>query len=75
MNYPGDAEGAVRSAPMTPERWREVKAIVQAALARPAAARPAFVVKASGEDAALWAVVRSLLTGPATGEGVDGCLG
>ena len=60
---------------MTPERWRLVKAIVQAALARPAAERPAFVVEACEDDTALWAEVRSLLTGPDTGEGSDAFLG
>ncbi len=59
---------------MTPDRWRLVKAIVQAALARPAAARPAFVVEACGDDTALRAEVSSLLTGPDTGEGSDGFL-
>ena len=59
------------SAPMTPERWRLVKAIVQAALARPAAARAEFVVEACGDDTTLRAEVISLLSGPDTGEGSD----
>jgi serine/threonine-protein kinase len=59
---------------MTPARWRLVKAIVQAAVARPAAARPAFVVEACGDDTALRAEVSSLLTGPDTGEDSDGFL-
>jgi len=71
VSRPGDAQEAVRSAPMTLERWRLVKAIVQAALARPAAARPTFVVEACGDDTALRAEVSSLLTGPDTGEGSD----
>src|SRR6476646_10786084 len=70
----GDARQAVRSPPMTPERWRLVKAIVQAALERPVAARPAFVVEACGDDAALRSEVSSLLTGPDTGERSDGFL-
>ena len=74
MNGPGDAQEAVRSAPMTPERWRLVKAIVQAALARPAAGRPAFVAVACRGDTALSAEVHSLLTGPDTGEASDGFL-
>jgi serine/threonine-protein kinase len=53
---------------MTPERWLQVKAIVQAALARPAPARAAFVVEACGNDVALRAEVESLLSGPDTGE-------
>jgi len=57
VSRPGDAQEAVRSAPMTLERWRLVKAIVQAALARPAAARPTFVVEACGDDTALRAEV------------------
>src|SRR6185295_18983121 len=56
---------------MTPARWRLVKAIVQAALARPAAARAEFVVEACGDDTALRAEVSSLLTGPDTGETSD----
>ena len=59
---------------MTPERWRLVKAIVQAALARPAAGRPAFVAVACRGDTALSAEVHSLLTGPDTGEASDGFL-
>jgi len=74
VNGPGDAQEAVRSAPMTPERWRLVKAIVQAALARPAAGRPAFVAEACRGDTALSAEVHSLLTGPDTGEASDGFL-
>ena len=73
MSRPGDAQAGV-SAPMTPERWRLVKAIMQAALSRPKAARPAFVVEACGDDTTLRAEVSSLLTGPDTGEGSDGFL-
>ena len=57
---------------MTPARWRLVKAIVQAAVARRVAARPAFVAEACGDDTELRAEVDSLLTGPDTGEGSDG---
>jgi hypothetical protein len=56
---------------MTPERWRAVKAVVQDALARPPAARPAFVAVACGDDAELRAEVESLLAGPDTGAGDD----
>jgi serine/threonine-protein kinase len=59
---------------MTPERWRIVKSVVQAALAHPAAARHAFVIEACGDDAALRAEVDSLLTDPDTGEDSDGFL-
>ena len=57
---------------MTPARWRLVKAIIQAAVARRVAARPAFVAEACGDDTELRAEVDSLLTGPDTGEGSDG---
>ena len=56
---------------MTPERWRLVKSVVHEALARPDAARLAFVVEACGDDAALRAEVDSLLDVPDTGEGPD----
>ena len=62
------------STPMTPERWRVVKSVVQEALAQPAPARLAFVVEACGADAALRAEVDSLLEGPDTGEDSDGFL-
>src|SRR5919107_5887461 len=42
----GDAERAGESAPMTPERWRQMKAVVQQALERPEDARAAFVAEA-----------------------------
>ena len=57
--------------PMTPERWRVVKSIVQEALARPAAERPAFIEEACGDDAPLHAEVGSLLDGPDTTVGSD----
>ena len=57
MNRPGDAEHLGASAPMTPERWRLVKSVVQDALARSTAARNAFVVEACGDDVALRAEV------------------
>ena len=47
--------------PMTPERWRVVDAILQAALARDAARRDAYVADACGDDAALRREVASLL--------------
>jgi serine/threonine-protein kinase len=46
---------------MTPERWRVVDAILQAALARDAARRDAYVAHACGDDAALRREVASLL--------------
>jgi serine/threonine-protein kinase len=46
---------------MTPERWRAVDAVVQAALERDAAERPAFLAQACGADAALRHEVESLL--------------
>jgi len=74
VSGPGDPRVAGVSTPMTPERWRLVKAIVQAALARPAAARAEFVVEACGDDTTLRAEVISLLSGPDTGEGSNGFL-
>src|SRR5215213_8283066 len=56
---------------MTPERWRLVKCVVQEALARPAAARAAYVAEACGDDAGLRAEVDSLLADPDTGENSD----
>ena len=38
---------------MTPERWREVERVYHTALARPAAARAAFVREACAGDEAL----------------------
>ena len=55
-------------AEMTPERWRAVKAILQAAVARPAPDRAAFVAAACDGDVALRAEVEALLAGPDTGE-------
>jgi tRNA A-37 threonylcarbamoyl transferase component Bud32 len=48
-------------APMTPERWRAVDAVMQAALERDAADRPAFLDRACAGDAALRHEVESLL--------------
>src|SRR4051812_38413008 len=67
-------ESSAGGAPMTPERWRVVKAVVQAALARAGAARAAFVGEACGDDVALRVEVESLLAGPDTGEDSDGFL-
>ncbi|HKG93632.1 MAG TPA: protein kinase [Gemmatimonadaceae bacterium] len=47
--------------PMTPERWRAVDAILQAALAREPEGRDAVVAEACGEDEALRIEVASLL--------------
>jgi serine/threonine-protein kinase len=59
---------------MTPERWRQVKAVVQDALQLAGDARTAFVADACGDDAALRAEVESLLAEPDTGECSDGFL-
>ena len=47
--------------PMTPERWRAVDAILQAALACEPTRRPACIAEACGEDDALRREVESLL--------------
>ena len=72
MSSPGDAERV--GPPMTPDRWRVVKSIVQEALERPAARRDAFVADACGGDAELRAEVDSLLAEPDTEEHSDGFL-
>ena len=72
MSSPGDAERV--GPPMTPDRWRVVKSIVQEALERPAATRDAFVADACGGDAELRAEVDSLLAEPDTEEHSDGFL-
>ena len=72
MSGLGDAEHT--GAPMTPERWRQAKTVVQDALARPAAVRAAFVVEACGEDAALRAEVDSLLDDTHSDGDLDGFL-
>ena len=46
---------------MTPERWREVKLLVQGALDRAPSARPAFLEAACASDTALRREVDSLL--------------
>ena len=56
---PARADGA--SPPMTPERWRAVDVILQAALACEPALRDAFVADACGEDGGLRREVESLL--------------
>ncbi|GJG85396.1 hypothetical protein tb265_05770 [Gemmatimonadetes bacterium T265] len=59
---------------MTPERWRAVDRVVQGALDRAPAERPAFVDAACAGDAALRAEVTSLLAaadaGATTGRGI-----
>src|SRR5215203_3863116 len=57
---------------MTPERWRAMRAVVQAALERPPGERPAFVAEACGADAALQADVDALLAVPDTAPGTGG---
>ena len=49
------------SASMTPERWREVDAVVRGALARPSEARAAFISDACRGDASLRREVDELL--------------
>jgi eukaryotic-like serine/threonine-protein kinase len=67
------AKGALAAGlapPMTPERWRAVDAILQAALACEPDRRDAVVDAACGNDRALWIEVASLLaahTGTADG--------
>jgi hypothetical protein len=62
MTAPGHVSGAAgRSAPMTPERWRAVDAILHAALACEPERRPAVVAAACGADAELRIEVTSLL--------------
>ena len=51
---------------MTDDRWRRVKALFQAAVARPVAERDAFLAAATGDDAALRREVESLLTSDAS---------
>ncbi len=50
-----------RSTLMTPERWRVVDSLSQAALARDPLERPSFLTEACGDDAALRREVESLL--------------
>src|SRR5262245_5335673 len=46
---------------MTPERWRAVDELLEAALAHPSGERPAFLAEACADDAALRQEVESLL--------------
>jgi tetratricopeptide (TPR) repeat protein/TolB-like protein len=48
---------------MTPERWRAVDSVVQAALAHAPGERPAFLADVCADDAALRAEAESLLAG------------
>jgi tRNA A-37 threonylcarbamoyl transferase component Bud32 len=66
------APAAGPSPPMTPERWRAVDAILQAALACEPDRRDAVVAAACGEDQALRLEVESLLAAHA--EAADGFL-
>jgi len=62
MTTPAQEAGAAGAqSPMTPERWRVVDAILQAALACAPARRDAFVNEACGEDGGLRHEVVSLL--------------
>jgi len=56
---------------MTPERWREVKGVLQAALKRDAADRPAFLDRACATDPVLRREIDSLL---AANQGATGFL-
>ena len=47
--------------PLQLERWHQIKDLFSAALEHPAAARPAFLDRACGEDIELLAQIRSLL--------------
>jgi serine/threonine-protein kinase len=72
---PDAAPGAPLSPdPLTPDQWRAVKAVVQAALELPRDRRAAFVAEACADDAALRAEVESLLDAPDTGAGTGGFL-
>ncbi len=55
------AEATGQSSPMTPERWREVDAVLRGALFCEPERRAAFVAHACGEDEALRREVASLL--------------
>ena len=55
---------------MNPERWQQIEALYHAVSARPAAARPAFLVEACGGDEALRREVESLLAQPVSAEGM-----
>src|SRR5688572_29619820 len=47
---------------MDPDRWKQVDALLQAALERPADERDAFLRQACGDDAGLAQEIQSLLT-------------
>jgi len=69
MITPAEGNGTAGAlAPMTPERWRAVDAILKGALARDPAERDAFVTDACGGDVGLRREVASLL---AAHDGVD----
>ena len=57
---------------MTPERWQQVARLYEAALARPAHERAAFLAEACGGDAALCREVQSLLDQPTSLPQLDG---
>ena len=56
---------APRLTPMTPERWRVVDGVAQAALARDALERPCYLAEACGADVALRREVETLLAADA----------
>jgi serine/threonine-protein kinase len=55
------SEDPAPAGPLTPERWRVVDSVVQAALERAPAERAGFLARACGSDAALRHEVESLL--------------
>lgn len=57
---------------MTPDLWKRVKSIYQAALDRPRAEREVYAREACGEDAALLAEVLALLAAPQDASGPIG---
>jgi serine/threonine protein kinase/Tol biopolymer transport system component len=57
---------------MTPERWKQVSALYDTALARPPGARAAFLAEACGSDEGLRREVQALLDQPTSPTGLDG---
>ena len=63
-----DAEPARAAAPaITTERWRQIEAVVDAALERPPHERPDFLAEACGSDSELRREADSLLAGESSG--------
>jgi serine/threonine-protein kinase len=57
---------------MTPERWKDVSRVYEAARARPLPERPAFLVEACGSDSELRREVLSLLDHPTSPPELEG---